>query len=116
MGGICGLIRFPERTIPAGALAKMARAAAHRGPDGVSSWCGDHAGLVHLALHLTPESGREKLPYVDEQAQVVVTADARIDNRADLERQLDTPAALGDPTDIEAIRSAYLRWGVACPA
>jgi hypothetical protein len=22
MGGICGLIRFPERTIPAGALGK----------------------------------------------------------------------------------------------
>ncbi len=40
-------------------------------------------------LHTTPESINEKLPYNDEISGLIITSDARIDNRKELSEILN---------------------------
>ena len=94
----------------------MATSMAHRGPDGISVWADGPVGLAHCAMHTTPEAVHERQPLVDSLSGCVVTADARIDNRDDLLRELKVAPADGEViTDIDLILAAYLRWGTAAP-
>jgi asparagine synthase (glutamine-hydrolysing) len=65
-------------------------------------------GVAYLAQHVTPESVREVQPLVVDD--VVVVADARIDNRLELIADLGLGA--GEWTDVELILEAYRAWGV----
>lgn len=94
----------------------MLDGAAHRGPDGRGTWLGSGAGLGHLALKITPEEQAEAQPLFDAEAGLAITADARIDNRADLIAQLGGDLR-GDGirlSDARLILTAYRRWGEAC--
>jgi asparagine synthase (glutamine-hydrolysing) len=67
-------------------------------------------------LHVTPESLLEDQPTFDSECNLVITADARIDNRSELMRKLgwkESPAA--STTDVNLILAAYKKWGVSCP-
>ena len=64
----------------------MIESLAHRGPDGRSVWLEGSVGLGHCMLRTTPESLNEHLPLRREH--LTITADARLDNRADLLRML----------------------------
>ncbi len=76
MSGICGLIHFDGAPVDPAALKGMASAAIHRGPDGVTYWSGDGAGLAYLALYITPESFNERQPQVSPQGDHVLCAGA----------------------------------------
>ena len=67
-------------------------------------------------LHTTPESLYEKLPQQDDEAGLVITADARIDNRDELFDALGIPNP-DRPTmpDSALILKAYRKWGQDCP-
>lgn len=58
----------------------------------------------------TPESLREQLPYEDET--VIMTADAILDNRAELMDKLDIQDK--EITDSQIILRAYKKWDTAC--
>jgi asparagine synthase (glutamine-hydrolysing) len=118
VGGICGIIDFGGAAAEPEALRKMAQAAAHRGPDGVRYWTKGEAGLANLALNITPESAREQQPLVSKRGDVVLTADARIDNREELIHTLHAKGHLQGkaPTDAEVILSAYRFWETDCAA
>ena len=118
MSGICGMVNLDGAPIEPAALKKMARAAAHRGPDGIRYHTEGAVGLAHLALNITPESAREHQPLVSERGDLVLVADARIDNREELVRTLWDGSYFPDepPTDAELILKAYRRWGEGCPA
>src|ERR671911_296439 len=118
MSGICGMVNLDGAPIEPAALKKMARAAVHRGPDGIRYHTEGAVGLAHLALNITPESAREHQPLVSERGDLVLVADARIDNREELARILWGGGHLPDepPTDAEIILEAYRRWGEGCPA
>ena len=47
-------------------------------------WSDGSIGLGHRMLWTTPESLQEKLPLVSQTGDLVLTADARIDNRDEL--------------------------------
>jgi asparagine synthase (glutamine-hydrolysing) len=114
LSGICGVIRFDGGEVEPSWLEGMVEVARHRGPDGVGRWLEGGVGLAHLALHVTPESVRESQPLVSREGGVVVVADARIDNRAELAVRLRSAGELraGDePTDAELILAAYRVWG-----
>ncbi len=92
----------------------MLAALAHRGPDGLEHWRHGAVGLGQAMLRTTPEAAQEMLPLV--QGELVLTADARIDNRDELIRRLgltDRPA--GQLADSALILAAYEKWGTACP-
>lgn len=117
MSGICGIVNFDGEPVDPGLLAKMAKASEFRGPDGIQYWVKDNVGLAHLALHSTPESVREELPMVSCRGDLVLTADARVDNRPELIDILLSKGTLhdNDPTDADLILAAYECWGEDCP-
>jgi asparagine synthase (glutamine-hydrolysing) len=95
---------------------RMLTAVAHRGPDGAGAWSDGHVGLGHRLLRVTPGPPRETLPLVSARGQLTLTADARVDNRSDLIRDLGLNGrAADDVGDGELILAAYERWGDRAP-
>jgi asparagine synthase (glutamine-hydrolysing) len=89
---------------------------AHRGPDGAGVWTEGAVGLGHRLLWTTPESLHERLPMVSTSGNIVLTADARIDNRDQLIAALGLgDRAAEDITDSALILAAYEKWGERCP-
>jgi asparagine synthase (glutamine-hydrolysing) len=67
-------------------------------------------------LLTTPQSLGEKLPMVSESGELVITADARIDNREELQDALGlSKSAEAELADSELILNAYEKWGDRCP-
>lgn len=85
----------------------------HRGPDGAGLWVSGPVGLGHLMLRVTPESLHERQPYVHPARRIVITAEARIDNRGELISMLGWKGPEA-PADSQLILAAYERWGTAC--
>lgn len=114
MSGIVGYLNLNTQSIDPQLINKMVDVLAHRGPDGADVWTDGAVGLGHRMLWTTPESLQEKLPL--QSGNLTITADARIDNRDELLRQLDfggrKPA---DIADSEIILEAYRKWGDDCP-
>lgn len=116
MSGIVGIYYLDGRPVERENLGRMVDILAHRGPDGADVWCEGCVGLGHRLLWTTHESLLEKLPLVDQTGDLVLTADARIDNRDELICALnlnDRPAE--KITDSQLILAAYEKWGQQCP-
>ncbi len=76
---------------------------------------GDGAvGFGHAMLRATPESQLEQQPLMDRHAGLVLTADARLDNRGDLMATLGCKSG-GEITDSALILKAHAKWGTRCP-
>jgi asparagine synthase (glutamine-hydrolysing) len=117
MSAIVGVYSLDSRPARRSDLERMTATLAHRGPDGEGIWTEGPVGLGHRMLWTTPESLREQLPVGNGAGGLVLTADARIDNREELNDRLGLhPRAPGPITDSELILAAYERWGVHCPA
>ncbi len=110
MGGICGIVKWSGE-VERWELARMAEEAGYRGVDGTGYWNRQGAGLASLRHWQTKESYGEKDP--TENGAVVVTSDARLDNREELIRKLSREGYLVDEesTDEELILASYQRWG-----
>ena len=93
-------------------MKKMNEKLSHRGPDGSKTWVNDNVGLGHQMLWTTPESLHEELPF--EEDDLVITSDARIDNRKELSEKLGIRDE-EDVSDSYFILKAYEKWGDACP-
>ncbi len=116
MSGIVGIFNKNGRPIESQVLERMLQPMAHRGSDGSKVWLGDRIGLGHGMLWTTPESLKEVLPYCDAAADLVITADARIDNREELINALALDAVNASAiSDSEIILAAYQKWGQDCP-
>ena len=117
MSAICGIYNLDGKPAPREGMERMLKALAHHGPDGQGIWLEGPVGLGHSMLHTTPESLYEKLPQQDDETGLVITADARIDNRDELFDALSIPhpARPGTP-DGALILKAYCKWGEDCPS
>ena len=115
MSGLLGVYHRDGRPHDSSNLARMAESMEHRGPDGTHIWRSGAIALGHCMLRTTPESTLEKLPYNDNDTGLVITSDARIDNRDDLAKQLDLAESLksGIP-DSQLILAAFNKWGERC--
>jgi asparagine synthase (glutamine-hydrolysing) len=116
VSGIVGVLRVDEGVLEEASIIRMLRQMAHRGPDGTGRWLSGRIGLGHQLLCTTAESRNEVLPFHDGSRRLVITADAKIDNRAELIAQLDLSrlAALPPLTDSQLIGAAWRRWGRQC--
>ncbi len=96
----------------------MAEAAAHRAPHGIHYWQGADAGMAHLSLKVAPESLHEHQPLLTTDGDLVLVADARVDNRHDLIQMLSGKGFLCDsePADADLILAAYRCWDLEAPA
>lgn len=84
----------------------------HRGPDGRGLWRDDCIALGHQQLHSTPESKYDQQPYRDDE--LVVVADARLDNRGELLARLPLPDSDQPVPDSHLLLAAYRKWGSRC--
>ncbi len=115
MSAILGIFNRNRAPVNRADLEKMVNLLAYRGPDDAAVWVDAAVGLGHRMLWTTPESLQEKLPLVDERGPFALTADARLDNRAELIALLDLRDRPPDTvSDSALILAAYLQWGEAC--
>ncbi|MBE9005841.1 lasso peptide isopeptide bond-forming cyclase [Fortiea sp. LEGE XX443] len=116
MSAIFGVYYLEGKPIDSTHLGRMAEVLAHRGHDNADIWIEESVGMGHRMLWTTPESLLEKLPLVSSTGNLVITADARIDNRDELISALQlNDQASAKITDSQLILSAYEKWGEQCP-
>ena len=116
MSAIVGLYRRNGQPADRADLERMTETLAHRGPDAAGLWNSGPVGMGHRMLWTTPESLHERLPLANRSGDVVITADARIDNRDELIAALGLSEwPHGEITDSGLILCAYEQWGEASP-
>lgn len=114
MSGITGIFYRDGRKVKQTLIKKMNDRLSHRGLDGSAIWCEGNMALGHQMLQTTPESLHEKLPYHDAKSGLVITADARIDNREELSLELNIKDT-EDVSDSYFILKSFEKWGEKCP-
>jgi asparagine synthase (glutamine-hydrolysing) len=114
MSSIVGICYRDGRKVKPEQIKKMNNRLSHRGPDRSAVWFNGSVALGHQMLWTTPESLNEKLPFFDEKTGLVITADARIDNRKDLSDKLDIDDIV-NVSDSYFILKSYEKWGEECP-
>jgi asparagine synthase (glutamine-hydrolysing) len=116
MSAIVGIYHSGGQVVDRTVLHRMLGSLAHRGQDGAGMWSEGPVGFGQRMLWTTPESLQEKLPLVNHRGDLVITAEARIDNRAELLATLDFRDGSGQGIcDSHVILAAYERWGQHCP-
>jgi len=90
-------------------LAKAEGMLAPYGPDGGGTYIKDSVGILFRAFHTTKESRNEAQPHVTASG-TVLTWDGRLDNRAELIRDLTDILTTGS-TDDSVVAAAYEEWG-----
>jgi asparagine synthase (glutamine-hydrolysing) len=85
------------------------------GPDAREVWYDGPIGLGHAMLRTTRESQNERQP-ASVDGQLWITADARLDSRDELEKELENAGRnYSHPaTDCDLILQAYAAWGTDC--
>ncbi|MEM6614682.1 MAG: lasso peptide isopeptide bond-forming cyclase [Cyanobacteria bacterium P01_C01_bin.72] len=113
MSAIAGIHYGDDQTVKREYIAAMVDLLAHRGSDAQGIWLDGAIALGNRLLWTTAESILEQLPGFGESG-LVITADARIDNRTELIDQLGINSPESAITDSQIILSAYEQWGEAC--
>ncbi|MCM2387233.1 asparagine synthase (glutamine-hydrolyzing) [Streptomyces albipurpureus] len=115
MSGITGWVDFERDLVPEAATVRsMARAIAHRGPDGEAEWIRGHAALAHRRLALLDEGpAPQPVVHATESGPVaVLTLDGVITNHAAVRRELVAKGhRFAGHGDGELALNAYLEWG-----
>ncbi len=116
MSAICGIYNLDGKYINTEITTSLMNASGIYAADAADSW--QNAELFfgcHLQHH-TPESLKEKLPYFDSMADMAITADAILDNRAELFNQLNIHQKdRASIPDSVLILKAYQKWNKECP-
>lgn len=96
-------------------LPSLTRFLSYRGPDACEVWTDGRVGFGHTLLRTTYESLAERQP-ASLDRQFWITADARIDCRAELIAELASEGrnVKQAAPDSELILQAYAAWGEAC--
>ena len=99
MSGIVGIINLDGAPVDCELLARMTGFMSYRGPDEQKIWIDGNVGFGHTMLRTTFEAETEHQPLTLD-GKVWLTADARIDGRAELisklEAKLETKLRLDD--------------------
>ena len=112
MCGIAGIMTMDGRAAVPAALAALAGALAHRGPDGQGSYTRDGVHLIHTRLSIV-DIAHGAQPLISDDG-VALVANAEIYNDPDLRRVLAAGFRTG--SDCESALHLYRRDGVAFAA
>ena len=115
MSGIVGFVNQAGEPVDRELLGRLTECLAFRGPDAQEVWLDGPVGFGHSLLQTVEDTSPECQP-CSLDGQVWISADARIDGRADLIRKLSghVGADLKNATDAELILHAYHVWGEDC--
>ncbi|WP_026591918.1 lasso peptide isopeptide bond-forming cyclase [Bacillus sp. UNC437CL72CviS29] len=116
MSAIAGIYHLNREPIPFEHSNGIMSALSRYPADSTNTW---HKENIFLGAHMkwiTPQSINEQLPYYDYEKQLVITADAIIDNRDELFDRLQVEQALRrEMPDSKLILLAYQKWGENAP-
>jgi asparagine synthase (glutamine-hydrolysing) len=115
MSAIVAIWNLDGAPVDGALLRTLTESLAAVGPDAQETWVCGPVGLGHGMFRTTHEARDEHQPMTLDQ-RVWITADARIDARADLIRELagcGIDASIAAP-DAELILHAYAAWGEEC--
>lgn len=115
MSAIAGIYYLDGQPVERTNLERMVESLAHRGSDASGIWSEGSIGLAHRMLWTTPESLQEQLPLKNYTSDLVITADARIDNRDELIAALGLTNRPAEIADSQLILASYEKWGDRCP-
>jgi len=104
-----GSSNFDGRSVDREYLAKADGMLAPYGPDGGGAYIKDNVEILFRAFHTTKESRSEAQPHITPSG-AVLTWDGRLDNRAELIRELRDILTTGS-TDASIVAAAYEEWG-----
>ena len=111
MCGIAGIARPNGGTVGIEALARMAAAIRHRGPDGFGFYAGSHVGFAHTRLSIVDVAGGAQ-PIANEDGQVVITFNGEVYNHPELRRELEAKGhVFRTRCDTEVLVHGYEEWG-----
>ena len=113
MSAIVAIFQRHGQPVTTAAMDALLAAAPHRAVDGQDTWYQGPVALAHQHFDLTPEGHAAPQPVRNPAGTLTLTADVRLDNRAELIRTLGLDPA-GQPSDAALILAAYTRWGTAC--
>ncbi len=117
MCGIAGWSYPKEKMPPFAGLRGLARALAHRGPDGEGFYENAQEGvaLAHRRLSIIDLSDASSQPMLALDGQVVLSYNGELYNFRELRDELIARGATFTTTgDTEVVLNAYLEWGIAC--
>ena len=115
MSGIVGIVNWDGALVDPRLLSRLTDALKNAGPDGQHIWLGGAVGFGHALLTTSRDAAPETQP-LSLDGRTWITADARVDGRADLMRELRAHGCDGlrDATDAALILHAYRVWGESC--
>ncbi|HYL45400.1 MAG TPA: asparagine synthase-related protein [Candidatus Limnocylindrales bacterium] len=115
MSGIVGIFNREGSAVDRALLQALTRFLSFRGPDSCDSWWDGPVGLGHTLLRTTRDCPAERQPAALD-GRFSITADARLDSRLELMRELALSgrAAAEPVSDAELILHAYAAWGEDC--
>jgi asparagine synthase (glutamine-hydrolysing) len=115
LSGIAGIFHRDGQPVERALLQSLADSLASCAPDARAIWLDGPVGLAHAMLRTTRESAGEQNP-VSFESQFWITADARLDCRAELIAEVVRAGrkTSRSVTDSELILHAYAAWGTAC--
>jgi asparagine synthase (glutamine-hydrolysing) len=116
MSAICGVVGLDGRLWSSNDLTGVLRALRGLGQDGEGEWAG-RVGRCGVALaaalrHSTTEDRADRQPVVSPDGSIVLVADLRLDNRAELAASLGLADGATTP-DSAYLLAGYERWGEA---
>jgi asparagine synthase (glutamine-hydrolysing) len=107
-----GRWNFEGQPATADYIDKTSATLARYGPDSTESYSHGGVTILYRAFHTTNESHREQQPHISSSG-TVITWDGRLDNRAELIRELDDSLTNGS-TDVVIVAMAFEKWGAVC--
>ncbi len=111
MSGIAGLLRFDGAPVGRRDLERVANVLQPHGPDRSEISVADGIGLVHVLMRITPEDRYDRQPWRGASG-ATITADLRLDNRADVLALLGVPPADAAVwPDSRVVLTAWERFG-----
>ncbi|ADZ09096.1 asparagine synthase [Methanobacterium lacus] len=114
MSAITGIFNRNGKNIKLSQFQKMNSKLSHRGRGNSKNWIEGNMALGHQMLWTTKESLIEELPFHDEDLKLIITSDARIDNREELSNILNIENST-EVSDSYYILKSYEKWGENCP-
>ena len=112
MSAIYGILRFDGEDAAPRDMERVGEILAHRGPDGQTFVVFKHVGLGHCLMHVNQEDVFEAQPIRDDEANLLLVADLRIDNREELADACGIgEAMLREMPDSALVLHAYKKWG-----
>jgi len=115
MSAVFGILRFDGALVSSRDLERMSNTPAHRRPNGRKLVVNGPVGLGHCLMQVNREDQFEVQPLRDGNADLMVVADLRLDNREELAAALGIDATmLRELPDSALVLRAYKAWADNC--